>query len=180
MLPFARMRFPRLSHGPPPPRRRSRSWHLWGVSVGMLCLALGCENPNEIFTGQWNADTVYEGAFTGWPSLSLGHYGLEVAGIATFHVTEAGSGTVEECGCSLIEHRSLDLDARRLIFSTTCAATSLDWDLTMGETDDGIRFLEGTVRPVTTGDDPIIEAVRLLQDDETVDPWDPPCPPVDP
>ena len=71
----------------------------------LVCLALGCENPNEAFSGLWGpsesidpADSSIDlGAGPVWPQLHLGHYGLEGAGVATFHPTELVTGPTSTC-----------------------------------------------------------------------------------
>jgi hypothetical protein len=124
----------------------------------ILCLAVllgalvGCENPNEAFSGRWGpvvSPESFEGSAVDldwgqvWPQLHLGHYGQEVAGIVTFHKTELATDRASECPCAFVEHSSLNLDSQTLVVTTRCPEASFDWDLAITRDEgDGI-FLKG-------------------------------------
>ena len=151
------------------------------ASLLCVCLVLGCENPNEAFNGRWGppetGDTsgasIDLGSGLVWPQLHLGHYGLEVAGVVTFHPSELVTGTAPECACSFVQHRHLNLDAQTLVFTTQCGDDSADWALAITRNEAEQVFLEGTVER-TDGSIPS-QPVRLERSLESVDPFDPFC-----
>jgi len=153
--------------------------------AGVLLLgvmASGCENPNEAFNGRWGpprggseieAASLDLGAGAVWPQLHLGHYGQEVAGVATFHTSNLVTTRSPDCSCAFVEHQHLDLDAQTLVVTTTCEALSLDWDLAIRSQESGEIFLEGTVtRADGQGEAQAIVLERLV---DVVDPFDPFC-----
>ena len=147
----------------------------------LVCLAVGCENPNQAFSGRWGpsesidpADSSIDlGAGPVWPQLHLGHYGLEVAGVATFHPSELVTGPTATCACSLVEHRHLNLDTQALVFTTDCGGEMVDWALAITRDEDDQVFLQGTVER-TDGTGPP-QTLRLERSLESVDPFDPFC-----
>ena len=156
------------------------------ASLACVCLVLGCENPNEAFSGRWgpsetgdaSESSIDLGSGSVWPQLHLGHYGLEVAGVVTFHPTELVTGMVPECACSLVQHRHLNLDAQTLVFTTQCGDSSVDWALAIVSSGDDQVVLEGTVERIDASAPP--QTIRLERSLESVDPFDPFCGEPDP
>ena len=155
---------------------------LWvRASLLCVCLVLGCDNPNEAFNGRWgpsetgdsSESSIDLGSGPVWPQLHLGHYGLEVAGVVTFHPSELVTGTAPECACSLVQHRHLNLDAQTLVFTTECGDDSADWALAITKNEDDQVFLEGTVE--RTDGSMALQEVRLERSLESVDAFDPFC-----
>ena len=114
------------------------------VAVLLAWFAMGCENPNEAFSGRWGPSesinaaesSIDLGAGDVWPQLHLGHYGLEVAGVVTFHPSDLVAGTSTDCACSFVQHRHLNLDAQTLVFTTDCRGETADWALAITRNED--------------------------------------------
>jgi hypothetical protein len=158
------------------------------VGRGVLCLVVllgsqgACENPNEVFSGEWGPVNETEsgdessldlGAGLVWPQLHLGHYGQEVAGIVTFHNTPLATAPALECPCAFVEHHRLNLDAQTLVFTTRCDDLALDWVLEITRDDLDRVFLKGTVHGGDGSSGP--QNVRLERLADEVDPHDPDC-----
>jgi hypothetical protein len=155
---------------------------LWVRVLALLvCLVCGCENPNEAFNGRWGPPEIGDeeessidlGLGEMWPQLHLGHYGLEVAGVVTFHTSNLVTGKVSECTCSFVQHHHLNLDAGSLVFTTNCGSATADWALEITRNEDDQVFLEGEV--VRTDDPLDIQEIRLERSVVFVDPFDPFC-----
>ena len=155
---------------------------LWVRALALLvCVAWGCENPNEAFNGRWGPPETGDAAESSidlglgpmWPELHLGHYGLEVAGVVTFHTSNLVTGTVPECECSFVQHQHLNLDAGSLVFTTHCGSATADWALAIIRNEDDQVFLEGTVE--RTDGTISIQEIRLERSLVFVDPFDPFC-----
>ena len=153
----------------------------WIRAVALVvCLTCGCENPNEAFSGRWGPSetggsqdaSIDLGSGPVWPQLHLGHYGLEVAGVVTFHASDLVTGPAQECACSFVQHRHLNLEAQTLVFTTRCGEDTADWALAITRNEDQI-FLEGTVER-TDASMPVQE-IRLERSLESVDAFDPFC-----
>jgi hypothetical protein len=138
------------------------------LAVTLTALAAtACEDPNEVFTGRWEATEVASvGLYEGAPLLAIGHYGREVAGVVFFRSAPGGSENTDVCPCAYVDHQRLNLSTREVVFRTDpCSATgsaALDWHLAIVDDDEtGERHLEGQVRWAdgTPGE----ESVRLLQ-----------------
>ena len=158
--------------------------HLGGwirVAALLLVVVAGCENPNEAFSGRWGpseaiapeAASIDLGSGPVWPQLHLGHYGLEVAGVATFHSSELATGMASACQCAFVEHRHLNLDAQTLVFTTQCDGQTVDWALAIARDDDDGVFLEGTVERTGGAEPP--QEIRLERTLDSVDPFSPFC-----
>ncbi len=154
-----------MTNAPHPERgvARLRVAALLVAALGLLAPA--CEDPNAVFTGLWKGEVRAEGLVEGYPSLRLGHYGLEVAGTVRFFKTSSEAVEVEQCPCLYVDHRRLDLGAREVVFTTTCGeAVPVEWRLAIRddeETDQ--RWLEGTVRPADGSPGEQTIALRLVQ-----------------
>lgn len=167
---------------------RLRARCAWVLLVGLgVALAAGCENPNEMFHGVWEStDPILGAPFEGAPTLALGHYGLEVTGVATFHEAVGRSQRIAACPCAFISHQGVDLDEGVVRFSTeleldTCGegADTLDWELELGtDPESGRRLLEGTVLP-SDGSQPPSNA-RFERVSLYISESDRQCPPEDP
>ncbi len=144
----------------------------------LLALQGGCVDPNEMFSGRWESRLEpYSGLLEGAPVLALGHFGLEVAGVAYFKQQQPdGALYVEACPCSFIEHQDVDLEDARLAFSTSCGgpAQTLDWDLERVEEGSEV-VLQGALRAATGGGEAI--GVELVLADEFLSEAERECPP---
>lgn len=162
---------------------------LGGWLIALAAVVCACEDPNTIFHGKWVSqlapyEAALEGELDGAPIVAMGHYGQEVAGIVYFHVDQRGPLLEESCACAYIEHQTLDLDARKVVFSTECAEGAapdprvLIWTLALeGSGFDEDRALHGTVR---LGDGaPGQVDVSLLRQSAFVLEEDKQCPPGD-
>lgn len=160
------------------------------LACALLCTALalgGCDNPNTMFHGTWVStvppyEDALQGQLEGAPVLAMGHFGQEVAGVLYFRVDAAGPLLAAECECAFVDHQSIDLDARSVVFSTTCYHGELSppepliWTLALqGGGFDADRVLSGTVRRL--GDDKVEPVELLLQVDFVLD-EDKTCPRV--
>ena len=164
-------------------------------SVAFLAFALwsvcaaGCEDPNKMFEGVWEttfpAHDDLDGQLQGAPTLAIGHYGRDLTGLVYFHETLGASAFTLTCPCAIISQGigdTIDLDNRRVSFSTTChdqtsETVSLDWDLTMGdESDPEDRSLTGTVQRSDGGPDAV--PVEFLRVSLEVEESDKQCPPL--
>ncbi|MGM0574805.1 MAG: hypothetical protein ACQEXJ_03620 [Myxococcota bacterium] len=132
-----------------------------------------CDNPNEMFTGRWEADQAHDGVITGAPIVAMGHYGREVAGVVYFDLFPGGP-PVEACPCAFIDRPEVDLDAREVEFDTTCpGAVPQRWQLTLEERGDDL-VLVGTVRPADGSPDEV--SVELVNKARFVGDEDKECP----
>lgn len=154
----------------------------WARALALLvCVIWGCENPNEAFNGRWGPSESGEAAGSSvdlgsgavWPQLHLGHYGQEVAGVATFHSTELVTGRTSPCACSFVQHRHLNLDAQTLVFTTHCGTESADWALAITREEADRVFLEGTVERTDASGS--VQEIRLERTLDSVDPFSPFC-----
>jgi len=135
----------------------------WACACMALALwsssALGCEDPNKMFEGVWETTLPehddLDGQLQGAPTLAIGHYGRDLPGLVYFHETLGASAFTLTCPCAVINQGigdTIDLDNRRVSFSTTChdqtsETVSLDWELLMGDESDPLdRTLAGTVQ----------------------------------
>jgi hypothetical protein len=153
---------------------------------------VGCEDPNKMFEGKWESTSQYdafEGQLRGVPHLAIGHFGLEVTGVAFFYKALGGSAPETECPCVFIDQQEahrVDLANQELSFSTKCdaielsetASITLDWHLrlisedTLEEVEE--RYLTGTVRRADGGE---AEMIKLIRTDVILEQADKECSP---
>jgi hypothetical protein len=158
----------------------------WVGCLAVCTVLIGCEDPNEMFHGLWESTaTSSEAPYEGAPLIALGHYGLEVTGVAYFHQAIGQSKLVSDCPCAFVVHQGVDLDEKVVRFSTSFEAmpcegdgTDLDWELVLGTdplTED--KVFEGSV----TSSDGSLAAfdVKLRRISRYISPAHRLCPPED-
>lgn len=119
------------------------------VGVALALFIAGCSNPNEVFSGVWQP--VEDGEYIvidGVPTLALGHFGREVAGVVYFNVP-GGSLFRQPCACAFVDHLRYNADESTLEFESVCDGqpVAVLWNLEL--TDDpltGETVLQADVR----------------------------------
>jgi len=112
----------------------------------VILLSVGCQDPNRMFTGVWQAESPVgsEDWALGRPELSIGHFGTELTGVVRF-LDDSGFPTLA-CDCAFIEHQRLDLGtATFLALTEQCDGSRWIWNLTLSGEDDDSSYLTGTV-----------------------------------
>jgi hypothetical protein len=108
--------------------------------------SLGCQDPNRMFTGVWQAEAPIgnEDWALGRPELSIGHFGTELTGVVRF--LDDDGFPERECECAFIEHQRLDLNTATFqAFTDRCDGSRWIWNLTLFGEDDEDSYLRGTV-----------------------------------
>jgi hypothetical protein len=131
---------------------------LLAVSLG----ASGCQDPNRMFFGVWEAEEALpEGSWLeGRPELSVGHFGTELTGVVRY--LDDNRLPTLACLCGFLEDQRVVLDDERFVAtSELCDGPLLIWDLRLDSDSDPPR-LEGTVTRATQTDDPLEVSFVLL------------------
>ncbi len=96
------------------------------AAIPLVLLAVACSNPNDLFSGLWEpvsynaTSTIIDGV----PTLALGQYGREVAGVVYFKVP-GGSQFRQPCACAYVDHLRYVGDDATLDFETRCEGHSV-------------------------------------------------------
>lgn len=133
-----------------------------GVVLASVGVGAGCQDPNRMFTGVWEAVAPLEDAdwIEGRPELAIGHFGTELTGVVRL-LDDNGLPTLD-CRCAFIDHQRIELAPRRFIAtSEACDGAVWIWDLTL-DTEGEVPELEGTVTAANRPDMPLSYRARRV------------------
>lgn len=136
-----------------------------GLAAAVVSLWLGtggCQDPNRMFFGVWEAEEALPagGWLEGRPELSVGHFGTELTGVVRY--LDGNRLPTLPCRCGFLDDQRVELDNERFVaVSELCEGPLLIWDLVLDEDADPPRLV-GTVTRATQADDPLEVGFVLL------------------